>query len=119
MNVENLSNAHYIYNEMKELQRQKGILESGAGLGVTIQSAYQYSAFLEAIRPHAVAELNSRIEEKKSALVNWVLPSLYTSIIRRVGNPPKALRNCVELWKEWMPVLPSINPSFDLQRQFS
>ena len=70
MNVENLSNAHYIYNEMKELQRQKGILESGAGLGVTIQSAYQYSAFLEAIRPHAVAELNSRIEEKKSALVN-------------------------------------------------
>ncbi|HAL2068944.1 TPA: hypothetical protein P6399_000062 [Escherichia coli] len=70
MNVENLSNAHYIYNEMKELQRQKGILESGAGLGVTIQSAYQYSVFLEAIRPHAVAELNSRIEEKKSALVN-------------------------------------------------
>ncbi|OKT42965.1 hypothetical protein ACN60_17375 [Escherichia coli] len=70
MNVENLSNAHYIYNEMKELQRQKGILESGAGLGVTIQSAYQYSAFLETIRPHAVAELNSRIEEKKSALVN-------------------------------------------------
>ena len=70
MNVENLSNAHYIYNEMKELQRQKGILESGAGLGVTIQSAYQYGAFLEAIRPHAVAELNSRIEEKKSALVN-------------------------------------------------
>ncbi|HAN3232932.1 TPA: hypothetical protein IE771_004515 [Escherichia coli O25b:H4-ST131] len=70
MNVENLSNAHYIYNEMKELQRQKGILESGAGLGVTIQSAYQYSAFLEAIRPHAVAALNSRIEEKKSALVN-------------------------------------------------
>lgn len=67
MNVENLSNAHYM---MKELQRQKGILESGAGLGVTIQSAYQYSAFLEAIRPHAVAELNSRIEEKKSALVN-------------------------------------------------
>ncbi|EGO0756753.1 TPA: hypothetical protein NY126_001467 [Escherichia coli] len=70
MNVENLSNAHYIYNEMKELQRQKGILESGAGLGVTIQSAYQYSAFLEAICPHAVAELNSRVEEKKSALVN-------------------------------------------------
>ena len=56
MNVENLSNAHYIYNEMKELQRQKTILESGAGLGVTIQSTYQDDAFLEAIRPHAVAE---------------------------------------------------------------
>ncbi len=41
MNVENLSNAHYIYNEMKELQRQKSILERGAGLGVTIQSTYQ------------------------------------------------------------------------------
>lgn len=46
MNVENLSDAHYIYNEMKELQRQKGILESGAGLGVTIQSTYQDNAFL-------------------------------------------------------------------------
>ena len=40
---------------MKELQRQKGILESGAGLGVTIQSTYQDNAFLDAIRPHAVA----------------------------------------------------------------
>ncbi|MGS4661357.1 hypothetical protein [Citrobacter farmeri] len=54
MNVENLSNAHYIYNEMKELQRQKSILESGEGLGVTIQSAYQDNVFLDAIRPHAV-----------------------------------------------------------------
>lgn len=46
MNAENLSNAHFIYNEMKELQRQKGILESGAGLGVAIQSTYQDKAFL-------------------------------------------------------------------------
>lgn len=70
MKAENLSNAYCIYNEMKELQRQKGILESGAGLGVTIQSAYQDNAFLEAIRPHAVAELDHRIEEKKASLVN-------------------------------------------------
>ncbi|HCL6635653.1 TPA: hypothetical protein N2Q63_005339 [Citrobacter freundii] len=70
MNAENLSNANYIYNEMKELQRQKGILESGSGLGVTIQSAYQDNAFLEAMLPHAVAELDRRIEEKKSALVD-------------------------------------------------
>lgn len=70
MNVENLSNAHYIYNEMKELQRQKTILESGAGLGVTIQSTYQDDAFLEAIRPHAVAELDHRIEKKKAVLVD-------------------------------------------------
>ncbi|HCB1916920.1 TPA: hypothetical protein MYQ36_002870 [Citrobacter braakii] len=69
MKAENLSNAYYINNEMQELQRQKGILESGAGLGVTIQSAYQDNAFLEAIRPHAVAELDRRIEEKKASLV--------------------------------------------------
>ncbi|EDV4827922.1 hypothetical protein Y947_004922 [Salmonella enterica] len=70
MNAENLSNAHDIYNEMKELQRQKGMLESGAGLGVTIQSTYQDNAFLDAIRPHAVAELDRRIEEKKAVLVS-------------------------------------------------
>lgn len=69
MKAENLSNAYYINNEMQELQRQKGILESGAGLGVTIQSAYQDNAFLEAIRPHAVAKLDRRIEEKKASLV--------------------------------------------------
>lgn len=69
MKAENLSNAYYINNEMQELQRQKGILESGAGLGVTIQSAYQDNAFLEAIRPHAVSELDRRIEEKKASLV--------------------------------------------------
>ena len=69
MKAENLSNAYYINNEMQELQRQKDILESGTGLGVKIQSAYQDNAFLEAIRPHAVAELDRRIEEKKASLV--------------------------------------------------
>lgn len=68
MKVESLSNAYYIYNEMKELQRQKGILESGAGLGVTIQSTYQDNAFLDAIRPHAVTELDRRIQQKIDAL---------------------------------------------------
>ncbi|EMD6811838.1 hypothetical protein PWK40_001399 [Citrobacter koseri] len=70
MNAENLSEAYYINNEIKELQRQKSILESGAGLGVTIQSTYQDNAFLDAIRPHAVAELDRRIEEKRAVLVN-------------------------------------------------
>lgn len=87
MNAENLSNAHFIYNEMKELQRQKGILESGSGLGVTIQSTYQDNVFLEAIRPHAVAELDRRIEEKKSStgkLGNFLV--LRRFIIRR-GKP--------------------------------
>ena len=70
MNAENLSEAYYLNNEIKELQRQKNILESGAGLGVTIQSTYQDNAFLDAIRPHAVAELDRRIDEKKVVLVN-------------------------------------------------
>ncbi|HGF0771763.1 TPA: hypothetical protein ACF7ZB_004132 [Kluyvera georgiana] len=70
MNVENLSEAYYINNEIKELQRQKSILESGAGLGVTIQSTYQDNAFLDAIRPHAVGELDRRIEKKRAVLVN-------------------------------------------------
>ncbi|EPW2850656.1 hypothetical protein ACWJKY_001082 [Klebsiella pneumoniae] len=70
MNAENLSEAYCINNEIKELQRQKSILESGAGLGVTIQSTYQDNAFLDAIRPHAVAELDRRIDEKKVVLVN-------------------------------------------------
>ena len=71
MNVENLSEAYYLNNDIKELQRQKSILESGAGLGVTIQSTYQDNAFLDAIRPHAVAELDRRIEEKKAVLVSF------------------------------------------------
>lgn len=68
MNADNLSKAYYINNEIKELQRQRNILESGAGLGVTIQSAYQDNDFLDAIRPHVVAELDRRIEEKKKFL---------------------------------------------------
>lgn len=71
MNVKNLTEAYYINNAIKDLQRQKGILESGDGLGVTIQSTYQDKAFLDAIRPHAVAELNRRIEEKKAVLVSF------------------------------------------------
>lgn len=69
MNAENLSSACYLYNEMKELQRLKSIIESGAGLGVTIQSAYQDNAFLDAVRPHAVAEIDRRIDEKRTALI--------------------------------------------------
>lgn len=68
MNVENLSEAYYLNNDIKELQRQKDILESGSGLGVTIQSTYQDNAFLEAIRPHAVTELDRRIQQKIEAL---------------------------------------------------
>ena len=65
MNAENLSEAYYLNNDIKEQQSQKSILESG---GVTIQSTYQDNAFLDAIRPHAVAELDRRIVEKKKSL---------------------------------------------------
>ena len=68
MNAENLSEAYYLNNDIKELQLQKSILESGAGLGVTIQSTYQDNAFLDAIRPHAVAVLDSRIDQKREKL---------------------------------------------------
>lgn len=68
MNAENLSEAYYLNNDIKELQLQKSILESGAGLGVTIQSTYQDNAFLDAIRPHAVTELDRRIQQKIEAL---------------------------------------------------
>ncbi|EAA9183833.1 hypothetical protein BSL44_08965 [Salmonella enterica subsp. enterica serovar Alachua] len=61
MKAENLSNAYCINDEMKELQRQKGILESGAGLSVAIQSTYQDNVFLESIYPRTVAELVSII----------------------------------------------------------
>lgn len=71
MNAENLSEAYYLNNDIKELRSQKRILESGDGLGVTIQSTYQDKAFLDAIRPHAVAELDRRIEEKKAVLVSF------------------------------------------------
>lgn len=76
MDAENLSEAYYLNNDIKELQLQKSILESGAGLGVTIQSTYQDNAFLDAIRPHAVAELDRRIVEKKKTSPLWVLHSL-------------------------------------------
>ncbi|MEZ3140578.1 hypothetical protein ACBQ88_16040 [Citrobacter braakii] len=68
MNAENLSEAYYLNNDIKELQRQKSILESGDGLGVTIQSTYQDKAFLDAMRPHAVAVLDSRIDQKRKKL---------------------------------------------------
>ncbi|MFJ5982352.1 hypothetical protein ACIQCX_15685 [Enterobacter cancerogenus] len=36
---------------------------------MTIQSAYQDAAFEEAIRPHAVSELERRIEEQKKIII--------------------------------------------------
>lgn len=70
MDIENLSQAHIVFQQLKELQSQKYIVSGGSGVGVTIQSAYQDDDFIEAIRPHVIAELDRRIEDKKGLLAN-------------------------------------------------
>ncbi|HFT7756790.1 TPA: hypothetical protein ACGR7B_003183 [Enterobacter hormaechei] len=69
MKVQDLSRAHSIWESIRELQERRDLIAGGVGLGVTIQSAYQDAAFEEAIRPHAVAELNRRIEEQKKVII--------------------------------------------------
>ncbi|ELW9319672.1 hypothetical protein M7805_08035 [Enterobacter hormaechei subsp. xiangfangensis] len=70
MKVKDLSRAHSIWENIRELQKQRDLIAGGGGLGVTIQSTYQDAAFEEAIRPHAVAELNRRIEEQKQIIID-------------------------------------------------
>lgn len=69
MNAEHLSEAHHIAMQISELQRHKNTIETGGGLGVTIQSAYQDNTFVDAIRPHALAELDKRIQGMKDSLI--------------------------------------------------
>lgn len=76
MNAENLSEAYYLNNDIKELQLQKSILESGAGLGVTIQSTYQDNAFLDAIRRMQWLNLIAVLWRRKKTSPLWVLHSL-------------------------------------------
>lgn len=70
MKVKDLSRAHSIWENIRELQKQRDLIAGGGGLGVTIQSTYQDAAFEEAIRPHAVAELKRRIEEQKQIIID-------------------------------------------------
>ena len=70
MKVQDLSRAYSIWENIRELQKQRDLIAGGGGLGVTIQSAYQDAAFEEAIRPHAVAELERRIEEQKKVIID-------------------------------------------------
>lgn len=70
MKVQDLSHAFGIWEKIRELQKQRDLIAGGGGLGVTIQSAYQDAAFEEAIRPHAVAELERRIEEQKKVIID-------------------------------------------------
>lgn len=68
MKAANFNEAYSIFQAMKSLQHQRTIVAGGNGLGVTIQSAYQEDALVDAIRPHVVAELDRRIEGKKAIL---------------------------------------------------
>ena len=68
MKIENMAQAYYIKQDLDELQQKKRLVEGGGGLGLTIQSAYQDADFEEAIRPHVLAELENRIQQKKDAL---------------------------------------------------
>lgn len=68
MKAANFNEAYSIFQAMKSLQHQRLIVVDGNGLGVTIQSTYQETALVDAIRPHVVAELDRRIAEKKAIL---------------------------------------------------
>lgn len=71
MKAENINQAYSIAQNIRELEKQKALVASDGGstaLGVTIQSTYQDPAFVDAIRPYVVKELDRRIEEKKSYL---------------------------------------------------
>lgn len=70
MKVQDLSHAYSIWENIRELQKQRDLIAGGGGLGVTIQSAYQDAVFEEAIRPHAVAELERRIEKQKKVIID-------------------------------------------------
>lgn len=68
MKEKDLSRAYSVFQHIGELQRKRDLIAGGGGLGVTIQSQYQDDTFEEAIRPHALAELERRIDEQKNLL---------------------------------------------------
>lgn len=62
MKIGNLSMAYAKYQRIAELRQQLASVR-GTGLGITIASAYQDAAMVEAVRSAVLAELNRRIEE--------------------------------------------------------
>ncbi|MFI3308921.1 hypothetical protein [Ewingella allii] len=68
MDVKYLSQAHGLLQKISELKREHDIVAGGGGLGVTVQSQYQDDAFVNAIRPHVLAEIIKRIEAKQDHL---------------------------------------------------
>lgn len=68
MKVHNIANAHYILNELKELERLTDLVEGGQGLQVTIQSHYQKEEFVAKVRPSVVQAMKEQQEELKQKL---------------------------------------------------
>ncbi|MGR4048620.1 hypothetical protein [Kosakonia cowanii] len=68
MQVKNLSEAYSISKQVAELNRLRGMIADGAGLGITIQSTYQDDTFIENMRPYVIDELDRRIAEKNELL---------------------------------------------------
>ena len=54
----------------KNCKKKRDLIAGGGGIGVTICSAYQDAAFEDALRPHAVAELERRIKEQKKFIID-------------------------------------------------
>lgn len=70
MKEKDLSRAYSISQHISKLQIERDLIADGAGLNVTIQSTYQDDTFVDAIRPHALAELDRRIEEQRNTLAD-------------------------------------------------
>ncbi|WP_226571260.1 hypothetical protein [Mangrovibacter yixingensis] len=68
MKIKYLSKAYHVSKQVTELHRVRDMIASGAGLGITIQSAYQDDTFIENIRPYVLDELDRRIAEKNEFL---------------------------------------------------
>ncbi|MEI2606162.1 hypothetical protein V8O11_20485 [Erwinia aphidicola] len=68
MDIKNLGAAYSIKQRLDELRRQRDLISTGKGLGVTIQSTYQDDDFIAAIIPHAASELERRIAEKQKEM---------------------------------------------------
>lgn len=68
MKIENLTKAIIVQDQLKDLEDQHRMIVKGDALGVTIVGRYQDAALVKAIQPHVLAELNVRIEAKKSEL---------------------------------------------------
>lgn len=85
MDIKNLSAAYSIKQRLDELHRQRDLISTGKGLGLTIQSTYQDDEFIAVIIPYAAAELERRIAEQQK---KWRL-SVWLSLAMRISDGGK------------------------------